>query len=95
MKRYKLSTHSDAMGFNRTIVTEDPDGEWVKWEDVMITQKEVLRYEIAASWWACWISGNYLQAVIARYFARKVKRKYARYNRHVEFSKYSHMFKRL
>ncbi len=53
----------------------------------MITQLEILKYEVAASWWAWCITGHNLQRVVARYFAWKVKRKYIRYKRHVEYTK--------
>jgi hypothetical protein len=38
-----------------------------------------LDYEIRSSWWASWIGWNWLQELSGKYFAWKVKRKYARY----------------
>lgn len=40
--------------------------------------KELIEYEIASSWFAPWVSHPWLQGLVARYYARKVKRKYAR-----------------
>ncbi len=39
-----------------------------------------LDYEIRSSWWASWIGWNWGQELAGKYFAWKVKRKYARYN---------------
>jgi hypothetical protein len=47
--------------------------------------KDVIAYEICNSWWAPWISNDWLQDKIAAYFARKVSRKLARYGRHLKF----------
>lgn len=41
--------------------------------------KLFLDYEVAASWWASWISNPRLQALAARWFALKVNRKMRRY----------------
>jgi len=38
-----------------------------------------LDYEISSSWWASWIGWNWGQELAGKYFAWKVKRKYARY----------------
>jgi hypothetical protein len=38
-----------------------------------------LDYEIRSSWWASWIGWNWLQELSGKYFAWKVRRKYARY----------------
>ena len=38
-----------------------------------------LDYEIRSSWWASWIGWSWGQELSGRYFAWKVKRKYARY----------------
>lgn len=47
----------------------------------MNTIVEILDYEIRASWWAHLIGNDRIQDVAARYFAWKVRRKYARYER--------------
>jgi len=38
-----------------------------------------LDYEIRSSWWASWISWDWLQELSGRYFAWKTRRKYERY----------------
>lgn len=43
------------------------------------TQAQVTVYEVAASWWAPWISFSPLQDLAARYFVWKGERKYKRY----------------
>lgn len=40
---------------------------------------DLIEYEVAASWWASWISIGWMQAMSARYFARKAVRKWNRY----------------
>jgi len=50
-----------------------------------MTKPELLDYEIgASSWWCGWISNHWLQARAAAYFARKVNRKWAAYQRYLE-----------
>lgn len=46
-----------------------------------MTRRELLDYEIQSSRWAGLISWNWLQDMAARYFARKVNTKYARWQR--------------
>jgi hypothetical protein len=45
----------------------------------VLTQKQVLYYEVNASWWAQWVSIPVLQEVASMYFAQMVERKYNRY----------------
>lgn len=45
-----------------------------------ITLSQALEYEIAAAGWPSLISADWLQSIVARYFARKVKRKWGRYD---------------
>lgn len=40
---------------------------------------DFLDYEIRSSWWASWIGWDWGQELSGKYFAWKVKRKYARY----------------
>ena len=47
----------------------------------MKTIKDFLDYEIRAHWLASWVSFDWGQELLGRYFARKVKRKYNRYLR--------------
>ena len=47
-----------------------------------ITQREILLYEISASWWAGFIGATWGRELGAKYFAWKVRRKYARYAEH-------------
>lgn len=42
-------------------------------------RREILDYEIRASWWAGWVGIAWLQDLTGSYFARKVNRKYARW----------------
>lgn len=44
-----------------------------------MTRQEILYYEVAACWWAEWMSLPFLQEIAAKYFAWKVNRKYDRY----------------
>jgi hypothetical protein len=46
-----------------------------------LTIQQVLYYEVSSSWWAGWISINWLQDLACHYFLWKVRRKYARYFR--------------
>jgi len=41
----------------------------------------ILDYEIRSSWWASWISNEWLQELSANWFAWKVRRKFARWQR--------------
>lgn len=41
--------------------------------------REILDYEIRASWWAGWVGITPLQDLAGKYFAWKVRRKYARW----------------
>lgn len=45
---------------------------------VTITRLQALDYEVQASWWASWISNDFLQGLAGRYFAWKVNRKMGR-----------------
>jgi hypothetical protein len=47
----------------------------------------ILDYEVSSSWWAGWIGGELAQAVSAKYFAWKVKRKFASYMKSVDYRK--------
>jgi hypothetical protein len=38
-----------------------------------------VEYEVRASWWASWISWDWGQYLVAKYFAWKIKKKYERY----------------
>lgn len=51
-----------------------------------MTQLEALEYEILASSWTGYVSNNWLQKKIADYYLWKVRRKYARYMRRMEFA---------
>ena len=42
-------------------------------------RREILDYEVRASWWAEWVGITCLQTLASRYFAWKVNRKYARW----------------
>jgi hypothetical protein len=44
-----------------------------------ITQQQCLDYEIHSSSWASWISNSFLQEIIGKYFAWKVRRKFNNY----------------
>jgi hypothetical protein len=47
--------------------------------------RALLDYELYASyWWVSWISNEWLQEKAAKYFAWKVNRKYAAYQRGLE-----------
>lgn len=41
----------------------------------------IIRYEIAASWWASWVGWGWGQSLTGKYFAWKVRRKLGRYLR--------------
>lgn len=41
--------------------------------------RDILDYEVRSSWWAWMVSWGWLQGLACRYFAGKIKRKYARY----------------
>lgn len=43
----------------------------------------LLDYEIRASWWASWISIDWMQNLVVRYYVRKVIRKHYRYKRSI------------
>lgn len=45
---------------------------------------DILAYEVRASWWAGYLSANWMQKLAARYFVWKVERKYARYKKSME-----------
>lgn len=47
----------------------------------MIDKREILRYEVSASWWARYCSLPFLQGWASTYFSWKVNRKYDRYYR--------------
>ena len=53
-----------------------------------LTLQEILDYEIHSSWFVGYISNDYLQKIIANYYAWKVKRKYKRYSKSLEFRKF-------
>ena len=42
-------------------------------------KRAILDYEIRSSWWASWISNNWLQEISASWFAWKVNRKFRRW----------------
>lgn len=44
-----------------------------------LTIVDAVNYETRASWWAEWISIEWMQEVAARWFVWKVRRKYRRY----------------
>ncbi len=44
----------------------------------------ILYYEVHASWWAPWLFCDWMHTLAGKYFAWKVKRKYARYQRSLE-----------
>ncbi len=44
-----------------------------------LSMADLMHYEIQSSRWASYISWNWAQELSARYFAKKVKRKYRRY----------------
>lgn len=44
-----------------------------------MTKQEILRYEIVASWWAPSVKWEWVQNLTSRYFAWKVRRKWARF----------------
>jgi hypothetical protein len=46
-----------------------------------MTQQEILDYEIRASWWASSVGVGWMQTLAGKYFAWKVARKYARWQR--------------
>jgi hypothetical protein len=48
-----------------------------------MTRREALDYEVRASWWAGRVGWPWLQRRASAYFARKVRRKWARYQRSV------------
>ena len=50
-----------------------------------MTLDDVVRYEIASSWWADRCSWPWLQHLAARWFMRKARRKYARYLAHLAY----------
>jgi hypothetical protein len=43
--------------------------------------EEVLEYEVAGSWWACYISAGFLQELVCKYMVWKVKIKLKRYKK--------------
>jgi len=48
-------------------------------ESFGLTMKQVLVYELAASWWASWICIEWMQELTSRYYAWKVDRKWRRF----------------
>ena len=46
--------------------------------------KTLLDYELIGSWWVCYISWGWVQAIVARYFAWKTTRKYNRCKEFIE-----------
>ena len=50
------------------------------------TKEQFLEYEIHASWWA-WLVPLLFEDLVARYFARKIDRKYAAYMRSRKIAK--------
>lgn len=55
-----------------------------------LTKGEILYYEVSASWWSGWIGNDFLQGLVAKYFAWKVNRKYNRYLRSLELRRLLH-----
>lgn len=43
------------------------------------SKSDLLDYEIRSSWWACWVSWPWAQALAGKYFAWKVNRKCGRW----------------
>ena len=41
--------------------------------------RDILDYEVRASWWASWVSADWMQNLAGTYYAWKVTRKYKRY----------------
>jgi hypothetical protein len=52
-------------------------------EDIL-TPEHLLVWEIHSSWWASWIWWEWGQRLAARYFAKKVNRKWKRFMRSME-----------
>ena len=50
-----------------------------------MTLDDAVRYEIAGSWWADRVSWNCGQWLLAYWFTWKARRKYRRYQRHIEY----------
>ena len=48
-------------------------------QEFNLTDEDILDYEIRSSCWASWISWSWMQVLSGKYFAWKVKHKYARY----------------
>lgn len=46
---------------------------------------DFLDYEIRSSWWAPYIGWGWLQEICGKYFARKTKRKFERYQTSMEW----------
>lgn len=49
----------------------------------ILTNQQILYYEVMTSFWVEYLTWQPLQNLAARYYARKVNRKYARYLRAV------------
>lgn len=45
----------------------------------LVSQEDILFYEVGASWWSGLVGNSFLQNLASSYFAWKVKRKYKRY----------------
>lgn len=69
----------DLFDFKREVIT-------AMFEEVP-SQKAILEYEVAASWWARDAGWRPLQNLASWYFAWKVKRKYSRYLSSIESAK--------
>ena len=44
-----------------------------------MTLKDVIDYEVYASWWACWVWWGWGQSLAAWWYRRKARRKYRRF----------------
>ncbi|MBX0290969.1 hypothetical protein K3G63_10995 [Hymenobacter sp. HSC-4F20] len=59
-----------------------------------MTKRDILKYEVHASWWAPLISNNFLQRLAGKYFAWKVNRKWDAYNKSLKVSAEVRQFNR-
>lgn len=54
----------------------------------MLKREDILHYEVASSWWAGFISSDLGHTLVGKYYAWKVRRKFARYERHMKVRVY-------
>lgn len=52
-----------------------------------MNKADLLDYEVAGSWWAQWLSSEWLQTLAAKYFAATVKRKHRRWQEHEQWKR--------